>query len=102
MLNKRKYPNFLSEREEEILRVIGKYNENSNVAHERIQVPRTGTYMTSGGVRSHMTRIFKRYVEAQTLIAEYYDVFNGRLKKHESYLKSIQRETAKRKRNTRK
>lgn len=101
MLNKRKYPNFLSEREEEILRALGKYNENKNVAHKSIQVIRTGTYMTPGGVRSHMTRIFKRYLEAQALIAEYYDVFNGRLKKHESNLKSIQRETAKRKRNTR-
>lgn len=101
MVTKRKYPNFLSPREEEILTALGKFNENKNVAHQKIHVAKTGTHMTAGGVRSHMTRIFKRYLEAQHLVTEYYDVFQNRLTKHNAVIKKQQRQLNKRKKEAR-
>jgi len=63
---------FLTKREREILEALGKYNENKNVAHQKLGVAQST-------VRSHSTKIFKKFVEALEVIVEYQPVFEGRL-----------------------
>lgn len=66
---------FLTRREKEILEALGKYNQEKNVAHQKLGI-RQST------VRSHSTKIFKKFVEALDTIVEYQPVFEGRLKRH--------------------
>lgn len=93
------YEKFLSRREEECLKALGKYNENHNIAHKGIFVPKTGTHMTQSGLRSHMTRIFQRYMEAMEVMAEYSDVFERRLNNHSKEINMIKRKMAKRRKD---
>ncbi len=95
----RDYPLFLSEREEELLKALGKHNENHKVAHQKFTTY-NGT-MNASTMRSHMTRIFQRYIQALEMMSEYYDVFGNRLIKHDSKLRAIQRRTTKRRRERR-
>lgn len=93
------YEKFLSRREEQCLNAIGKDNQNHNTAHQSLITP-SGT-MSQSTMRSHMTRIFQRYVESMEVMAEFYDVFHGRFNKHEATLKRLQRQINKRRREAR-
>ena len=63
---------FLTRREREILEALGKYNQEKNVAHQKLGIAQST-------VRSHSTKIFKKFVEALETIVEYQPVFEGRL-----------------------
>ena len=54
--------------------------------------------MSTSTVNSHLTRIFKRYVEAQRIMAEHYPMFTGRIKRNEIELKKIEKTLRKAKR----
>ena len=95
---KREYPLFLSHRELEVLDAIGKYATNKITAHEKLINARTGKYLSSSTVRAHLTRIFKRYMEAMDVMAEYAPVFEGRFEKHKNKIIACQRLRAKRRR----
>ena len=64
---------FLTQREREILEALGKYNQEKNVAHQKLGIAQST-------VRSHSTKIFKKFVEALDTIIEYEPIFRGRLK----------------------
>lgn len=49
-------------------------------------------------VNSHLTRIFQRYVEAQEIMAEYYPMFTGRLRRNKDEIKGIEKRLRKAKR----
>ena len=92
----RDYELFLSPREEEILKALGKHNQYKNIAHQQFTTP--NGILSQSAVRSHMTRIFQRYMEAYEVMIEYRDVFERRFDKHNSEIISKQRRMAKRKR----
>ena len=96
---KRDYPLFLSQRETEVLKAIGYDGENIKIAHEKLINARTGTYLSDSTVRAHLTRIFKRYMEAMDVMAEYAPVFHGRFEKHKNKIIACQRLRAKRRRD---
>lgn len=90
------YEKFLSRREEQCLNALGKWNQNKNVAHQKLITP-SGS-MSQSTMRTHMTRIFQRYVEGLEVMSEYYDVFHGRFNKHDAKLRKLQRQINKRRR----
>ena len=66
---------FLTRREKEILEALGKYNQEKNVAHQKLGIAQST-------VRSHSTKIFKKFVEALETMVEYEPIFKGRLKRN--------------------
>lgn len=95
------YEKFLSRREEEILKTLGYDNEKSYRAHERLTTTK-GTCLSESGLRSSMTRVFQRYMEALEVMADFYPVFHRRFNKHEEELKRLQRQINKRRREEKK
>lgn len=80
---------FLTPREEEILKALGRDNQNKNVAAH-------GLGITQKGLSSHLSRIFLRALDAMDVVAEYAPIFEGRLSKHETRIRSTQRKRARR------
>ena len=88
------YKLFLSLREREVMLYIGKYGEN---LHTDFQLSRL--HISDTTVRSHMTRIFQRFMEAEKFMAEYYDVFHGRFNKHTDNIAQARRDQSNRRRS---
>jgi hypothetical protein len=61
----------VTERQKEVIHALGKFNENKNVAHDRLGI-------VQSTVRSTCTSVFVNFVETLELMDEYFPVFQRR------------------------
>jgi len=73
-----------TKRQREVVRALGKENQNKRVAHE-------GLGIKTSSVRSSVTRTYQSFIEDLKLVDEYFPVFERRLKKDTETYKLLRR-----------
>lgn len=82
---------FLTTTQKQVLEAIGPDRGYFNVADNRLGMRRTTMH-------THLSDVWKKYLDALETIADYYPIFHGRFSRHEDALKSVRRKLRRRKR----